>query len=500
MSRATRGTRSPGRAFIGKYVLDSLSLGMYDYPLMAIREYVQNSVDAIDEVSSIDLRPNAGKGCVEITVDGREKSLTIRDDGTGVAAAKAWRVLHDLGSSGKDRHKNRGFRGIGRLGGLGYCERMVFTTKAKGESLVSTSMWDCEYLRNLVSEKGDHSVASIIERVVTFLQQEYDGCSEDHFFIVRMENVRSSRGVMLNVPAIKAYLSQVAPVPFDDASFKFGKETDQALRDNVPSYETYCVSVNGQTIYKPYSDMVGINQHNLESISGIKHFQLSHDTDVLAFGWLTELELRGTIWPSSHVDGLRLRSGNIQVGDRETLSELYREKRFGNYLAGEVHVVDPRLILNSRRDDLEDNQYRDNLHSSFIKEIGIPYSRRIRDLSAERSRQNKLEDADSLIRRASTVAQDGYLAESQKLDLLRRLSELDGATPGTWTEGDIATLIQRVQKSKHILSGNHSIVSSSGRSAMKRVFETVYRETENKAKAEALIAAIMADLSSPTTD
>ncbi|GAH39577.1 unnamed protein product, partial [marine sediment metagenome] len=34
---------------MGKYVLDSLSFGMYNHPFMILREYIQNSVDAIDD-------------------------------------------------------------------------------------------------------------------------------------------------------------------------------------------------------------------------------------------------------------------------------------------------------------------------------------------------------------------------------------------------------------------------------------------------------------------
>ena len=33
---------------IGKFILDSLAIGMYNDPLMVIREYIQNSVDSID--------------------------------------------------------------------------------------------------------------------------------------------------------------------------------------------------------------------------------------------------------------------------------------------------------------------------------------------------------------------------------------------------------------------------------------------------------------------
>lgn len=123
--------RESQKAFIGKYVLESVSIGMYDHPLMAIREYIQNSADAIDEFYKTASNGPSSDGEIEITVDGRSKSLKIKDKGCGISYKKAREILHGLGRSDKDPLLNRGFRGIGRLGGLGYCRELRFTTKAK---------------------------------------------------------------------------------------------------------------------------------------------------------------------------------------------------------------------------------------------------------------------------------------------------------------------------------------------------------------------------------
>ena len=499
MSRSTNMHDQTHRSFLGKYVLDSLSFGMYNRPFMILREYIQNSVDAIDEYRRDDDGRKGDKGLVDIVVDGRKKSIKIIDNGTGIPSRKAWHVLHDLGRSEKDRPKQRGFRGIGRLGGLGYCEELIFTTKAEGEDIVTTSVWDCKKVRNLVDEKTDHrDVAAIVEQVVTFRQDKYSANAQDHFFSVEINNIRGSRGMLLNVPAIKNYLSQVAPVPFHQETFHFGNDIDKALRQKVPSYETYCIRVNGEAVYKPYCDRVGINQHGLEEIKGIRFISLSNDTDLLAFGWLGELGLFGTIWPSSLVDGLRLRSGNILIGDKENLSEFYREKRFNNYMVGEVHVIDSHLLPNARRDDFEDNKFRDDFYTCFIRDIGIPYSRKIREVSAERSKQKILEDANSLRDRALTIIHHGYIAESQKQEIVQKLRELNGNKQDSWTDKDVAISIRKVQNSKHLLSRKNGLPSIDNTNLLKRLFETIYRESDNKVQAEALIAKILIDISSAT--
>ena len=54
--------------------------------------------------------------------------------------------------------------------------------------------------------------------------------------------------------------------------------------------------------------------------------------------------------------GIRLRAGNIQIGDAEALKHLFSEARGTNYFIGEVHTVDTNLIPNSRRDYFEENE------------------------------------------------------------------------------------------------------------------------------------------------
>jgi HSP90 family molecular chaperone len=68
---------------IGSRILDVLTTGMYPDALDAIREYIQNSFDAIRaaEYSQI-LKPNFGE--VIINIDAEQRVVTIRDNGIGI--------------------------------------------------------------------------------------------------------------------------------------------------------------------------------------------------------------------------------------------------------------------------------------------------------------------------------------------------------------------------------------------------------------------------------
>ena len=69
---------------IGKDVLELLSSSMYINPLAIFREYVQNSADSIDEAVGLGLLRSQKEGRVEINIDPQERSVTIRDNGTGI--------------------------------------------------------------------------------------------------------------------------------------------------------------------------------------------------------------------------------------------------------------------------------------------------------------------------------------------------------------------------------------------------------------------------------
>lgn len=467
---------------------------MYNHPFMVIREYIQNSVDAIDDYKRSLRGKSVQDGYIDITVDGNSKSINITDNGIGINTERAWHVLHDLGKSEKDPSTHRGFRGIGRLGGLGYCNKLVFTTKARSEKTLSRSTWDCNKVRSLINSSNNYDISRIIDDTVEFHQEKYLGNVQDHFFSVDLIEINGPRRLLINVPALKLYLSQVAPVPFRSDSFRFTNAIDSMLRDKVSTYETYLISVNGEVIYKPYKDSVGINGYGLDNITSVKYITLADEENVFAHGWIGEIGLRGTVWPSSGVDGLRLRSGNILIGSKDTIAEFFREKRFNNYMVGEIHIVDSRLIPNSRRDNFEDGILKDSLYSCFIREIGIPYSKMIRDLSRERGLQKRLEDANSLCIRAQSIIQHGYTSESQKQDLVERLERLNGNKSDQWSEKDFGALINKLKQSNHFFDVQDNDLSTDIVDIMKSMFETIYIEDDNKSRAEALIKKILLKL------
>ncbi len=480
------------KIIIGKHILDTLSIGMYNNPLMLFREYIQNSVDSIDQL----IRPRKSyvkNSKIEININGRARSITIQDNATGIKAKDALRKLHDIGRSSKKVKTNRGFRGIGRLGGLGYCEELRFITKAKNESIYSVSKWDCAKLRKLISGNNDSLDAiKLVKNVAELSQYKYTKNKRDHFFIVEMYNVRSSRNVLLDVPIIKSYLSQVVPVPFKD-DFSHKGEIEKTLKSKISNYKTYEIFVNGEQVFKPYIDSVKVGERKTDRIKNIDFVEFSNGNGTLTFGWIANLELLGRVSSAGLVDGVRLRSGNILVGDKDLLCDYFRERRFNSYLIGELHVVDHRLVLNSRRDDFEDSQHKEEFYNSFIKEIGLPFSRKIREVSEGRSQKKNELLNNELIGTAKNIIKNGYIAERQKEEIIIELASLKNDNNLDINSEGIDNLLSLLNSSVHFLDlkKRKAKISPQKRVMLKSMFDIVYEECTNKEQAEEIVNKIV---------
>jgi len=138
-ARAYTDDWSPGpkQILVGKDILELLSSSMYVDPMTIYREYVQNAVDAIDEGRRQGLLAPGEAGHVQVDLDSPTRTIRLRDNGTGIAWTAFEAQLTAFGGSAKRGTDARGFRGVGRLSGLGYCQELVFRSRAPGEASVS---------------------------------------------------------------------------------------------------------------------------------------------------------------------------------------------------------------------------------------------------------------------------------------------------------------------------------------------------------------------------
>lgn len=72
---------------IGKDVIESLTLGMYEDCRFIYREYIQNSADQVDKAVAEGLI-NAGEDEIHITISPEERRIIIEDNATGISSDK----------------------------------------------------------------------------------------------------------------------------------------------------------------------------------------------------------------------------------------------------------------------------------------------------------------------------------------------------------------------------------------------------------------------------
>ena len=405
---------------IGKFTLESLTTGMYNDPEIVYREYIQNAVDSFD--NAVEQKIMTADDCrIEIIVDADRQEISIKDNGTGISKEKAVKTLLDIGNSNKTHTSNRGFRGIGRLGGLSYCKKLSFCTSAQNEPEKTIVTFDCAKLKELLvpGRATEYNLQQVISEVteIKVLSEQ----ASAHYFIVKMEGVDDIDS-LLDIDFVRDYISQVAPVPFRDR-FYWGREIKNEFAKNDLNVAEYAVFVGDSfeslsQIYKPYKitmDFTTRSGVSKDEIQGIAFFNITDESgNVLARGWYGELNFFGTI-SDEKISGIRIRQGNILIGDSKTLSPYFIESRFNNWCVGELYIISNDLIPNARRDGFENNRIFNEFCDNFKKTIGV-------ELGSKNNPMKKaLTKTKKTIAEAERVLETGFNSTFEKEQIVRTL-------------------------------------------------------------------------------
>lgn len=421
-----------GNIQVGKFTLESLTTGMYSEPESCYREYIQNAVDSLDE--SISLGINSISDCrIEIIVDEQHQIITIKDNGTGLLKSDAVKTLLDIGNSSKTNSSNRGFRGIGRLGGLSYCKKLSFCTSSMGEDIKTVVTFDCDKLKKLLvpGQNLELDLSSVMEKVtkIDVLHEQETA----HYFIVKMEGV-DELSSLLDIELVKDYLSEVAPVPFVNNFFWAREIKEELLKfDYVISEYPIFVGDSFETltqVFKPYRLSINISSRSAEvikdNIESITYYKIYGSCEELvALGWYANTGFLGTL-SDERISGIRMRQGNILIGTSRTLSQYFKDPRFNKWSLGELYIVSNKLIPNARRDDFEKNQVFTLFEENIRKTIGTEIPKKIRDASKARNNpsQKIINKAEKVISKAEEILESGFNSGFEKEQINKELDSV----------------------------------------------------------------------------
>jgi molecular chaperone HtpG len=416
---------------IGKFILDNLTTGMYNDPLCIYREYIQNAADAIDKAAYSEKNDILKDYEIRITLEPQpdKKRIIVEDNGCGVSVMDAAKTLLSLGDSQKISDRERGFRGIGRLGGIAYCDSLVFVTKSKGDTDESRIEWNCSEIQTLLNRKNNSSrgleAKDLIAKCVSATQIKSERKQNESFFRVEMTGVRSAKGELLDITQVRSYLEETAPLPFDSTQLFFGNDLDNWLRKEVPDYNTYRIFLNDSLLKKKYTQTLAIHNNKKDELAGYEKISIDdRHGKIIARGWLGQRkENIGTILVSSGVNSLRVRVGNILLGNKSLLDPCFKQDRFNGYLVGEIHITSSALTPNGRRDDLQDSEMKSDFFSGVTKLV-VPLEKKAYKDSENKNIAKPIDEAKQTIVKIKKQVEKGFVGNAAKQETLTVLQDV----------------------------------------------------------------------------
>ena len=363
----------------GANILENLTTGMYQDSKVIYREYIQNACDQIDKAERLGILrsrnseskfPDLGQGVVNIWLYPDKRYIVIEDNATGIKADEFQRILGNIADSDKVMGQDKGFRGIGRLCGLAYCKKLIFTSRWSGEDVVSIMSCDALKMRQMINEANTkiqkYSALDVLNAMVEFDTRPANSSDDDHFFKVELFDINEENEELFggrdedNIEQLTDYLSFVAPVPYQ-ADFYYRSEIYEHVKNLDVRIDEYDIRINGSQVFKKYKTHLKTG-NGRDDVFGVEfHDFRGTDNTLIAWMWFGKTSFKAAIKEDEISRGLRLRKENIQIGEDDTLRDMFtREssKRGNNYFIGEIFAVSPELIPNSQRSYFNENPVR----------------------------------------------------------------------------------------------------------------------------------------------
>lgn len=350
---------------VGLRLLETLTSALYDDPIILFREYVQNSVDAYNRTISVSSDKEFDEFQVAIDIDKNGKSITIRDNGYGIDNSQFIEKMTSIGASDKGQSNNQiGFRGIGRLSAMPFCEKLIFTNKSENSNKIQVFKWQGSRFQQLLNQESEIELNQAMKEITDTYEEDYEDAISDHFFTVEIINYNSEIVDLVKQDDLKYRLSMMLPLRYDP---RFEQQKDileyyeKFMGYSLDRY-AFMVKLNGEGMYKPY------NETNILE-SGINFWELRYRSktknevpDKIGILWFT-FNRKVTANPVNEPHGILVRSKNMLMGDHNALADALFRSKSDDYVAtfreltqtlqgvyGEMLLDSPRLNDNTRRD------------------------------------------------------------------------------------------------------------------------------------------------------
>ena len=374
---------------VGKSVLETITVALYENPIILFREYVQNSLDAYNIATEDEGKKSIKNFHVSIDIDEQSKKIVIKDIGYGIETYELFQYkMLSIGGSDKglDRTKYIGFRGIGRISGLAFCERLIFRNKVKDSNKIHECVWEGKKYRNLLSDENtEDNLESIIEKIVT--NEEKDASNKiikEHFFEVILENYTDEIKEILDDKNFKEKLIRMLPLKYEKR-FKGAKKILSKYNAFMnESLERFMIPVkyNSEDLSKKYDDNYILGSDIVFWEIRDKKKKDGSKGDKIGILWFTFDKHLKSIHKDEYY-GILTRSKNMLMGTNDTFAQVADNNKeyitTFREMAQTLRGICGELLINSQ--NLRDNSRRDwflpDPYSIYLNNVITEFIRRL---------------------------------------------------------------------------------------------------------------------------
>lgn len=359
---------------IGAEIISIITKGMYPDPKDALREYIQNGIDAHSTDMSVKIR---------------QESIVIEDNGKGMNREELRKAVR-VGVSDKVPSKDVGFMGIGIYSSFHLCDRMTIFSRGSMD-IVNKLDVDFGQMKEILEEQREQrlrkditsedliDLQSLLEKCIDLTDNNDLDPSELPFIGTRVElsHIESEFYTALsNFEEVSFYLQNVIPLHFSD-DFTYGKEIENRIHEICTSkgqnFElinlTLQIDSNIQKLYRPYKDS---DFYSNETPQPPQFYNLENDEIFFGVSWGCLNSVRRKL-SNKQLRGLILKKQGFSIGRRENLVKFFpRGNTFFDRYSGEIIIVNPKILPNASRNDIEYSPLRTMFYDT-LKEVAGRY-------------------------------------------------------------------------------------------------------------------------------
>jgi len=258
---------------VGAGILSIITESLYDKPIVVFREYVQNSVDSFRKVEE---KEDSNDLVSKIWLI--DNNLYFLDNGNGIPKNSFRKEMESIAFSKKKRINDIGYKGIGRLSGLPYCDKLTFVNicSYKNKSF-QKYIFDGEKYNQTKAQSSFNELTfeEVIDTIGTFTNEVIDAdlpevesilkssneifIKQDTGFLVILENISLILKQTIETEKKDDFITELGwllPVKFKDELYKtelellFRDMTENEKSSVIPA-KAYNISFNNVQIERP---------------------------------------------------------------------------------------------------------------------------------------------------------------------------------------------------------------------------------------------------------